>query len=574
MNRKENAGRNRSGILRAAALLLAFAVLLFTGAASSRAEDAPVVKSYPELLDAVNNQKADRVLISAKYKQKGSEGTNIDLGGRTVTLVPETGDSVTITARFDVYGEGNLVLEGVNLVGPQGSFALWVGGGAHVTLGSVTGGKAKGNHGNPAVILDGGMLTADLAAGSDGTAGLGGDGVYAFGKAEATVREARGGSAAKGVGGAGVVVFDGAKATVTGEAVGGDGLYAGGKGILVGLNGEAGGEGKVTDGRMLESKKPVDPSDIVNMALLQNAIRNGETDIRLSPKFKSGGGFDINMSQFAATAETVRISGSTDVKKRTVLDFEWSLVTGSWEISEADMVSSSKKWNPCIYAIGDAQIVVNGDMTVKNAGNGCIGASGNARVTVNGKCASAGEIAYANGHAAVELNGPLESRGKEQAALGTNGSAVIHAKGDIQVNGDGNAVAARGGSVIVEGNISAKKNKSYPALYVAGGEVTVIGSVTTDSQAQTIYCKGGRVTVQGDVTSAAKKNYTVRMLDDAEEVHILGDLNAASIAARVEAGTLKVDGNLTIRSKESWALYSTDGEGQVTVDGTADRVNP
>ena len=558
---------------RLTALFLTVILLAGCAAFGAKAESGVLVKTYGELLEAVNQKKADRILISSKYQQKGDIAKNLMISGRTVTLLPEKGERMTITARFDVMGEGNLILENLDIVGVQGNCALWAGEGAHVTAGTLTGGKAKGNNGNPAAIIVDASLTADRAVGSDGTGGMGGDGIYTFGSSTVEVREAVGGKAPKGVGGAGAVAFGGAEITVSGSATGGDGLYAAGKGALAGLNGKISGEGTLTDGQKLESKKPVDPTDITNLALLENAIRSGQTEIHLSPKFKSGDQSVTDLFQYAATDETVRIIGNPG-GKHTAADFGWNVYTGSWELQGIDFAAPAKRNLPCIWAIGDAKITVSGNVTSKVKNMPCITVQGQAQVTVNGNCTGAGVVCLARENGSIVLTGQAEGKGQTFGALETGDNGKIQITGNVLVNGEGNAMANFGGTIEVNGDAIAKKSKNYPAVYSTAGETSITGSVSSEGETNGIYSTGGKITIGGNLDCKAKKNYAVYMREGSEEVNIHGNLNALSIAARVEGGTLTVDGDLTIRNKAASSLFSTHGDGKVVVNGRMNRIKP
>lgn len=562
------------GLKRTVSLLLVIGMMLMGFSFGVKAEDGVVVKSYPELLEAVNEQKADRILISSKYKQKGRSEENIEIeAGRTVTLLPEKGDSVTMTARIDAIGEGNLVFENVNLVGPDGSIALWIGEGIHVTAGSVTGGKAKGNHGNTAVIIDGAHLTIDQAKGSDGTSGLGGDAIYAYGNGTVTVREAKGGTAKKGVGGAGVVAFAGAQVTVTGSSTGGDGLYGAGKGALVGLNGSIGGEGVLTDGTLLPSKKAVDPTNITNLALLQNAIRNGETEIQLSAKYKSGGVLDDSLYQFAMTEDTVKITGSQKGKKLK-LDYSWQFYAGTWELDGIDFTSAVKEWEPCLMVSGDAKVTLKGNITVKNVDNTCVYAREKSKVSIKGNLEAPGNAVLASDNASVTLKGKVKIEGKEKAAVKSIGKSKIKATGNITVTGNGNALSCVGGKITLTGDIETKKNVNYPTVFINGGEVKITGTINNNSQAHAIYCKGGKASIEGDINSKATDREAVYMLEAAEEITIKGNLNTVSQAVDVNVGKFTLEGNIVVRCKGNVTFWSKGENAEVIITGTMDRFDP
>ena len=107
---------------------------------------------------------------------------------------------------------------------------------------------------------------------------------------------------------------------------------------------------------------------------------------------------------------------------------------------------------------------------------------------------------------------------------------------------------------------------SFPAGRASSGAASKAGRV--------IYCRGGDLTVEGDVDSAATQRVPVSLYEGAGTVTIHGNLIVRRNAARAEGGLLTIDGDLIIKSKDSWTLYSTDGKGQVILTGTDRREDP
>ncbi len=536
---------------------------------AEEAEISVVVKNYKEFLAAVNEQGAIRVLISAKYKHGTTEVTNLIPAGRTVLVVPENGESAVINGRVDVYGEGTVNFENVSIVGPAGDIGLWVGYGANVTAGSVTGGKAKKENGQAAVAVNRATLTIDSAVGSDGKGGFGGDGVYAFGSdTSVQIREAVGGSAPKGFGGSGVVVFGGAKVTVTGSATGGNGLYAPGKGVLLGVNSTADGEGTLTDGTELEGKKTLDLEAVANRNMLENALRSGKTDILLAPGYKTGSDFHDGVYFFCAGADPVRIASANE-KKPATMDGSLHFATGTWTLENIKFTSNTSN-DPyaCLRALGDANVTASGSIAIKKEVIG-IAAQDNARIEFTGDCVSAGNGLYANGSGVIVMNGNVTIKCKTLFAVGTKDNATITLNGNVDVAGDSNALDANGGTITMTGTVHVKGSDQYPAVIAAGGgEINLTGPVNNDGKSACITCRGGNVTVNGDVTGKTTTRYPVFMDEDAGDVTINGTLYTVGPAYNVLHGNLTVNGDIVIRTRKSWRSWgSSTLPGIVTVTG-------
>ena len=558
-------------------IIAAICLLMTVMAGWTLAEEAQgvVVRNHAELLAAVNEQKADLIIISAKYKHKSTSTDNLVIeAGRSVTVRPEKEGTYTLKDRLDILGEGEILFDRVNIEAPAGSAGLWIGESVHVTIDSVTAGKGKGANGCTAVFMEGGNLTIGSAVATDGTTGLGGDGIYAYSGATMRVKDARGGTAKKGVGGAGVVLFDGATAVITGEARGGDGLYGEGQGVLVGLNSAADIQGTAADGALIPSKKPVDPEEITSRSLLENAIRRGRTEIQISQKFKGDDTLDSSHVQFTASEAPVVIRKDPAAEKNPSLGFRWSVVAGTWTVKDVDNQVNARSRESLLSVQGSAALSWTGNITGKGAAS-CVSVGERGELTFTGDLKSDLFCVYASGDSKVTINGNLTANGKEWYAAGTEDNAALTVNGSVTAAKDSNAVYIPGGTLEVSGLVSSEKNDGYPTVYVSGGEGILRGGIRSAGKAgQAIYCKGGNLTVEGDVDSASTKRVPVSLKKGAGTVTIHGDLIARREAARAEGGLLTIDGDLIIRSKDSWGLYSTDGEGQIILTGTDRREDP
>ena len=556
---------------RILSLLSAFALLLSCLPVSAE-ETGVVVRNYRQLAGAVNEQRADRILISAKYRHGTDEIINLTPRGRTVTVLPENGESAVINGRVDVSGPGSVIFQNITIVGPEGGAGLWAGSGADVTVTRVKGGRSKKNSGGcPAAIVDNARLTAGSAAGSDCKYGFGGDGIYAFGDSTVTVGDAAGGSASKGFGGSGAVVFGGAKITVTGSATGGDGLYAAGKGVLAGLDGAADGKGALADGSVLEGKKTMDPDSVTGRSTLEHALRSGRTEILLSSGFKAGSDFHKGLFLFCSSEEPIRIFSASPAAPVRV-DCPLYFCCGTWNLEGIRFSLKSDAWAACLWADGSADVTASGSMTAENEACG-IFASGGGRVEYTGDCSTAYYAAYASGSASILLNGNVSATGKGRFAAGCDENASVTVNGGISVHGDSGALACYGGKLTASGPVRTVRNKNRPAVLTRGGEIILNGPVNCEGQAAALSCKGGSVTVNGDVTGLAAKKYAVELAAAAGEVTVNGTLTAAQTAIRAEGGSVTVNGELIIVSNGEPEPVSQDG-GTVTVTGGTKTVSP
>ena len=554
-------------------ILSLFAALMLLACLPASAEDAGVVvKNYKQLVSAINEQHASRILISAKYKHGTNEIINLDLAGRAVAILPENGESAAINGRVDILGPGSVVFENVSIAGPAGDAGLWAGDGADVTIGSVTGGKAKKENGGPGVILSDASLTIDSAVGGEGKSGFGGDGIYAFGDSTVLVREAIGGKAAKGFGGSGVVVFGGAKVTVTGSAAGGDGLYAAGKSVLVGLNSTADGDGTLTDGSVLEGKKSLDPETVTSRITLEHAFRSGRTEILLDSGFRAGAVLLDDLGIFCASEEPVRITNASAEKPATV-DCPLFFRCGTWKLDDLRFSLKGSSWLSCLWVSGNADVTAAGSMVTRGSACG-IYASDNGKVEYTGDCTTEYYAVYARGNASIVMNGNITENGRKSFAAGCDPDASVTVNGDISVSNDSNALACFGGKLTVTGAVRTKKTREYPAVFIQDGEIILNGPVNCEGQSEAVFCKGGTVTITGDVTDMTVKKYPVFLTSSAGSVTINGSLTAAHTAVRAEGGSAVVNGDLIIVSRDNWALTSWDGTGSVTVTGESKIVAP
>ena len=74
---------------RVLSLLTVLMLLLACLGMAAAEETGVVVKNYKQLVEAVNDQQAERILVSPKYKHGTNEVINLYPDGRTVTVLPE-----------------------------------------------------------------------------------------------------------------------------------------------------------------------------------------------------------------------------------------------------------------------------------------------------------------------------------------------------------------------------------------------------------------------------------------------------------------------------------------------------
>ncbi len=463
-----------------------------------------VVKNAAELGKAINETRANTILISEKYRH-GKTGASSPVlsihGDRTVTISPETGDTALIDGGLYLIGSGNVILDRVSIE-PKESCGLCLSGGIHVTAGTVRGAASGTDSGCPAVIADSCTLKIDEAIGGEGKNGIGGDGIYAAGNCEIEVGSARGGNASNGFGGSGVVALNGARVNVTGEATGGDGPGAAGKAVLIGLDGHIDVKGETRDGIRTESKKPVKTEEITSYALLQHALRSGQTEIHLSSRFrnteKNWNAGPGRMTLFAAGEKTVHISGP-EGGKPVMLDCTFIIRCGSWKFSGIDLNTRSKDSTTLLVA-GSAEVEWNGNIT------------------------SATNCAIAEEAATLTINGNLQGKNSDYSTVIVRASSTVEINGSITTpNKPVNALYIRGGKVRMKGNVNSNPAiKNQPSVYILygvmelsgdieskntqavlinhGGSMEINGRIRTQTdRASALYARKGRISVQGSV---------------------------------------------------------------------------
>lgn len=452
------------------------------------ADGTVVVKNYEELVNAVNSTLANHILISPEFKYGKTDFNYLHVyGERKVTISPEAGERAVIDGTLYISGDGSVVLDKVDI--ESKTIGLFLEDGINVTACSVRGGDAP-DSGFPAVVVSDSKLTVEEAVGGNGKTGIGGDGIYCMGDAVVEAGITRGGNAATGVGGGGIVAMGGAKATVTGDATGGDGQIACGKGILTGINSEINVQGRIADGTLLESKKPVNPDEIVSFALLQNALRNGKTEIQLSPKFRI---IEKNWEQgygllplFTSGDQLITIFGPSE-KKSMKVNGNISMYFGNWKCNGIDLNNTQS--TATLTVAGNAHVEWNGNLTASGKATNALYAVGNACVAVNGDIVSS-----------VNNNYP---------AAAFNGSPSVTINGNI-TSGTISAAILRGGKIRIVGNVKVQGNSQSSAITIVYGQLDLTGNITCDKEtacAQII--QEGILRIRGNVKTKSQKWYAL-----------------------------------------------------------------
>ena len=299
------------------------------------------------------------------------------------------------------------------------------------------------------MVEHGGVLHIGSAIGGSAKNGMGGDGIAANGEnTKVFVGEAAGGNCDNGVGGAGIIAVGGANVSDTEKASGGDGAVSPGKAVLTDQTSLVDGSDSLTDGNLLESKKTPDPEKINSYALLQNALRNGKTEIVLDSSYKDGRSINNRSFCFTCGSEPVKISGAYDGKLQKI-DGGLRLCGGNWELSGLDITS---KIGPGLNAFNQASVRFTGNL-----------ASATDRTTV-----------MVSDNAMVEITGDISFKGKEA-----------------------NTVWVNSGTLTITGNVT---GKDYPAIYIVEGEVIVDGSVTyKNSKSYAVIIEKGDLWISGSI---------------------------------------------------------------------------
>lgn len=469
---------------------IVLAALLLLSLLPAAAEGEVVVKNYKELIAAINDNGAERILISAKYKHGTKDITNLVPDGRTVVIAAESGEETVIDGRVDIYGPCTVVFENVIIRAPQGEAALWVGKGAVVTIDAVYGGDSKNKNGGCGAIVFDAELTVGTAAGGNAAAGMGGDGISAHGEAKVTAGKVTGGNCTDGVGGAGAVCVGGAVVTITEEAVGGNGAVSAGKAVLTGLDASAEVQGAQKDGEILESKKAPDPEKISSYVLMENALRNGKTEIVIDSSYKSGLALDDDIPLFIPSDQTIRITGEGKNGKPVKITDRLYLSGGNWEISGIDIAAKSN----AIVLANKANVVFSGNIAC-----------------------SKNTTLYLSGQSRIDFTGNIDYSGSNASACVLLEKSEAHITGNIKVQ-KGNAIYLANGTVTVRGNLT---SQTHPAIYGIEGSVDMEGDIKTPSNA--VHTVGGqaKVTVKGNITITGRQ---YALYATAGEIHFDGNI--------------------------------------------------
>ncbi|MBR2822382.1 MAG: hypothetical protein IKE24_01635 [Clostridia bacterium] len=412
---------------RLIAVITVLALMLSIGI--SFGETEVTVKNYKELVKAVNDQKAARILISPKYKHGTKEVINLFVEDRNITIAAQNGESAVIDGRVDIrgeYKESTVTFENVSIDASKTSnIGLWIGYGPKVIIDSVHGGDSKTTQGAPGAVVYDAQLIIGSVTGGDSVNGIAGDGIMVYGKSIVEAGEVKGGNCTNGVGGAGVVTMGGAAVTVTKDAIGGDGAVNPGQATLIGSGCTVEVTGDQKDGEKLESKKAPDPEIINSYGMLVNALRNGKKEIRLDRSFKSGALIDcVDIPFYVEGDGKVTILGAYDDKLQKV-DSGFSIHGGEWDISGLDIQTKM---------IG---LTVNADAHVTFTGN----------------------LSNTTANPVVYLM-----------------SGEISVKGNVTGSGNHIVIYMDSGKMTVEGTVTQKNNQQY-SIYVLGGELEVIGKI-------------------------------------------------------------------------------------------------
>ena len=420
------------------------ALMLSLFALTAFAEGTVTVKNYKELARAVNEQKADRILISPKYKHGTKEVINLFVENRNITIAAENGENAVLDGRVDIRGDGSsntITFENVSIDASKTSnIGLWVGFGPKVIIDSVRGGDSK-TQGGPGAVVNNAELFVGTVKGGDSVNGIAGDGILAFENSIVEVNEVTGGSCANGVGGAGVVTLGNSTVAVIKSVTGGDGAVSPGKATLISPDCSVDILGAQKDGEKLESKKAPNPEIINSYALLVNALRNGKKEIRLDRSYKSGATFDsIDTPVYVEGDGKVAIFGAYDDKLQKI-DSGLCILGGEWEISGLNIQTKYTG----LTVLGDAHLVYTGDI----GGNGLYLA-----------------IYLVSG--TLDVNGTISGSGDHVVLYVENGQMTMDGT-VIQKNNNNYAVYVQDGVFELNGNIKAK----YPSYTEGNGKITV-----------------------------------------------------------------------------------------------------
>lgn len=495
--------KRKQSILSVLSALVLSLSLIFGCLSGAAAEASEVtVKNYSQLLDAVRGS-ASRIVIAKNYKHGAKErSTMVVEAGRTITITsydPE--ESALIDGTVDIAGEGTILFERVNIVGSVGGDGLAVYGSAAVTACDVTGGSAK--KGSAASAIQAGEranVTAQRAVGGASKNGLGGDAVVAEQWAKVKVGEAVGGASTSGYGGSAVVASGNAEVVVNGSATGGDGALGAGTAVLRRGGASAMVSGAQTDGSLLkDAAEPV----INSYAALQYALRSGQHDITLSPKFKYGE-TDIGslLPLFAPDDEPITIHGGAAGKKPITFDGPIWITDGTFVI---DGVSVAHKLTFEAVRCTGGSLTLNGKVTgakwytAVRVSTGSVSITGD--VASNDSCA-----AYAADGGSLRIMGSVKGAGAQSILVGS----------------------FRGASLSVEGNVQQTDNVSQALACAENATLNITGDVSGKYKTAASVNSGSTLTIGGSVKQG--------------KVIARGEGSTATVAGEAEDGVTALDG--------------------------------
>ncbi len=495
------------------------------------------VKSYQELLKAINVRNAEEIIISSKYRHGTKKAEALVIPeGKTVTLRSRK-ENVTavIDGRVDVYGGGTLILERVDIAAEEGAIGLRVSGKSHVVACNVAGGSSKKGCGGTAIFADGGSEVEAAFVQGGNAAGLGmlaGDGVLAVNEeTKVTVGRVIGGEANLGFGGAGVITQDSGR-VIADQSFGGDGAIEEGKAFLTGYKGIPAEVTSAHDGFLLETKKKRSADEIATDGALMAALRRGQTTVQLSVRFKSAQepAFD-GCPLFLPASGEAEIIGPTG-KKHAALRNSLTLLDGKLTLTGVDLIENT--------STGYAAVIYGGSLKMTGdvrSTRGCgIYVSG-ANLDMEGDITSQAWVClYATSGAQVTMKGNIRDSGSNYNAVRVLAGAKVRLTGSVEATtaargSDGYLYAAvlcagEGSELAMEGNIKAK-NCPLTVRMQASAEVN--GDLSSDNDKCLYADTGAKVTVVGNLTGAPAADYALYVSDAI--ARIMGNVSVTKAAA-------------------------------------------
>lgn len=492
---------------------------------------AVTVKSYEEIVEAINEKGATEIRLSKRYAH-GTKSLRTNLvisGGRDIVITGPSEDTYQLKGTLDFFGAdggGTVTFQNIAVTGNDEMPAIWVGGeDLTVIAGTLQGGAASKYSGGAGLEACGSVTVraGKVTGGSTKGNTTGGDGITAYGSAKVFAKSVAAGSASKGYGGTAVAAAGSAVVTVEGNVQAGSGMIAPGFPTAKAPGAEITVSGDQLEGEKLKGKGEV-PETANTVSALRYMLLRGDREIVLSEKFSAGESQTENISAlslFSVCDGTAEIrSASPD--KNAACNSGLRFVGGDFRVTGLDL--SGKKG-----------VTVSG---------GSLIFEGSASLTAKTSAA----LRVLN-DAGVQWNGNIKTNGENSVAISAADDAEVTVTGSVNAMKSNAVVARDRAKVVLNGDAAGgnlKKDKAvYPVLFAReNASVTVNGNITTKYQGA--YAGDDAVIrVDGDLTSTSKAYYCIWISGNAR-IGVSG-----SVAGEYRTNDLSLFGREDVKAEDA-----------------------